>query len=743
MSIRIRKARIARRLSRRQPLPIVARGAAQRRILAVGLFTAVGLATAAPSPAAAIEPFAMNQAVEFQADELTYDSATKVIHATGNVVAVQNNRRLIADSMTYDELNNRVTADGHATLFEPSGEVIHAQTFDVTADLKNGIIEDMRAVLADGSRVTAKHGERHDGDITTMTDATYTPCLPCAKDPSRTPLWQVRAVKVTHDQEDKIVEFSHSWLDFSGVPVFYIPYFYQPDPTVKRKSGLLIPSFGETSDLGFVAKIPYFAVLSDQQDLTITPWLTTQEGPVLEMRYRQALQHGTIDFDGSGTYDTDQRARGHVMGEARYDIDDTWRGGLDVQRATDRTYLRRYNFNSQRTLTTRLFAEDFIGNNDYFTGNAIAFQDLDQDIEQSDVPYVAPWLDYYHSGDMDRFGGYTDLHLDAAALTRETGTDTRRMSARAQWQRPFVGPIGDLMTVSTAIWGDGYNVNDQTTSERDNDFNGFSGRVFPQASAQWRLPLVREGSIQQVIEPIGELVLAPNFGNPSRIPNEDSQDFELRDTNLFGFDRLPGIDLVDEGSRVNYGLNWSGTDIDGRRASAFVGQSYSFFDDHTFGPGTGLQDKVSDVVGSLDLVPTPWLDLLYRTRLDHNSLDMRRNELTARFGVDALRLKTTYVRYDGQPQNDLEGSQEAQYALDSQLTRYWSGRIYGITDIDAESQREIGLRAVYEDDCFVFSADIARQNFKDKDVEPSNVIFFRVGFKTLGDIGGGVNAGGG
>ena len=71
------------------------------------------------------------------------------------------------------------------------------------------------------------------------------------------------------------------------------------------------------------------------------------------------------------------------------------------------------------------------------------------------------------------------------------------------------------------------------------------------------MPLIRESeSIQQIVEPVVEAVLAPNFGNPSRIPNEDSQDFELQDTNLFGMHRLPGIDLVDEGPRINYGLNW-------------------------------------------------------------------------------------------------------------------------------------------------------------------------------------------
>lgn len=709
------------------------------------LLTALMLAAVtAWTPVQAAEAPAADRPVQFQADEMTFDSRNRVTTARGNVVVTQNQRRLLADVLTYDENADLVTATGNVVLYEPSGEVIRAESLEVTGDLKNGVINNVRAILADGSRLTAARGERRDGVLTQADRATYTPCQPCEQDPSRAPLWQVRAVRVSHNQEQRIVEFDNAWLDFSGMPVFYVPYFYQPDPTVKRKSGLLIPGFGQSSDLGFMIQVPYYVVLSDSQDMTITPWFTSNEGPVLELQYRQALQHGDIDFTGSGTYDSDGRAMGHVLGKARYDISDDWRAGLDAQRATNRTYLRRYGFDNSRTLTSRLYGENFRGSSDYLTGRVMAFQNMEDNIDQENVPYVAPWIDYYHVSDIDRFGGRTDVHLDTVALTREEGTDTRRLSARLQWQRPFVGQMGDIVTVTGAVWSDGYNVNDQTSEDRDNRYSGFSGRVFPQASAQWRMPLVREGeTIQQIVEPVVEAVLAPNWGNPSRIPNEDSQNFELQDTNLFGLDRFPGIDRVDEGPRISYGLNWMLYGLGDASASVFVGQSYRFYQDDTFGQGTGLQDNVSDIVSSVDLSPVPWLDVIYRNRLDHENLAVRRNELMTRVGVDAVRVGASYVRYESQPQNDLSGREETQYALDTQLTRYWRSRIFGTTDIRSESQREIGLRLVYEDECFVFSGEFARQDFRDKDVEPSNVVFFRVGLKTLGDFGSGFKPGGG
>ncbi len=69
--------------------------------------------------------------------------------------------------------------------------------------------------------------------------------------------------------------------------------------------------------------------------------------------------------------------------------------------------------------------------------------------------------------------------------------------------------------------------------------------------------------MNQVVEPIAQVVLAPNGSNPGKIPNEDSQDFEFDDTNLFSLNRFTGVDRVTPGSRVDYGLKWTVTGDDG------------------------------------------------------------------------------------------------------------------------------------------------------------------------------------
>lgn len=707
---------------------------------AIGLFALAASHPAAGQPAssppASSQPSGRGLPIVFTADQFRYDPATRTVEARGNVEASRGGRVLKADSVTYDQARDVVRAEGNVALVEPGGEVVFAREAEITGDLKDGVVADIKAILADGARIAAASGRREGGEVAVFDRAVYSPCAPCADRPDRPPLWQVKAVKVRHDRTAKIVEFSEARMEIEGVPVFYIPYFYQPDPTVKRKTGLLVPSFANSSDLGAMIQLPVFVTLSPHADLTLTPWITTKEGPVIEAEYRRALQHGAIEVDGSLTRDSEGQTRGHVLGAARYDLDETWRAGIDVRRSLDRTYLRRYNFGNQQTLVSRAFTEA-LADNQYFAANAYVFQGLDSDDDNDNIPIVAPKLDYAYTSGLDPLGGRTGVRLDLASFNRPEGSDTQRLSARADWRLPMPGRFGELYTLSAGLWGDGYHVNDFKPERGADPVNGFTGRLVPQASFEARLPLVRDGArYSQVIEPIAEAAISPRAGNSRRIPDEDSQDIEFDDTNLFGFDRFPGLDRVEEGPRFNYGLAWSLFGEGDRHASVFAGQTYHVFDDRLFPEGSGLENRLSDVVTAVDLMPDPQIDLSYRGRIDVSRAAARRHELQGRFGPPTLRLGASYVRFDSAPESGFPKREQVGFGLTSQLDRYWRTRVAGARDLtEGGAWREVGVRFTYEDECFVFSIGYAREDIEDRDIKPRDVVFLRLGFKTIGDIG--------
>lgn len=682
---------------------------------------------------------AEDEPIVLSADQLTHDRELGITRASGNVEVIRGGRILIADTITYNQRQDLLTASGNISLAEPTGEVLFAEHVELTGDLRAGIIEDLRAILTDGARFAAAGARRTAGVETDMRNAVYSPCNLCPDDPTRPPLWQIKAIKVLHDQQSRRIEYTDAWLEVAGVPVAYTPFFTHPDPTVKRKTGLLAPSIGNSSDLGFIFRGPFFWVLAPNIDTTITPIFTSKEGPVLDVEYRHALQGGYLEADGSITEDSSNDVRGHLFASFRHNIDDTWRMGVDANGALDDTYLRRYQISSDQTLTSRVYAEGFRRRN-YAVANAYAFQGLQETDDQDTIPVALPMIDFNHVGEADRFGGRTSLDVNLLALTRQDGVDSRRLSVSGGWRLPLRGGIGDIFALSAAVQGDVYHISNQRVPGEPGTFTGISGRVMPHAGLEWRWPLVKgSGRVHQVVEPIAEVVASPYGGNPPEISNEDSQDLEFDETNLFGFNRFTGLDRVEGGPRVNYGLRWGIYGSGGGSSTLFVGQSYRVKTDDTFAVGSGLEDHFSDIITALNVSPGEIIDVSYRARFDSTDLAPRRHELNTALGVAALRLSWNYVFFDRQQGSEFAGREEISMSVRSQLSRHWSAKFSGVRDLaDGGGMRSLGLDLTYEDECVVFSVDLRRTFFVDRDVEPTDAILFRVTLKTLGEVGTGI-----
>jgi LPS-assembly protein len=175
------------------------------------------------------------------ADDLRYDESTGVVTARGNIELSQGERVLIADLVSYNRTTDTVTAIGNVSLMEPNGEVLFSNYAVLQNELKTGVIENLRVLLSDGSRVAANHAERTAGGRKIMEQGVFSPCSLCRKDPTRAPLWQIKANKIIHHETRNDIEYRGAVLEMFGVPVLYTPYLVHPDPTVDRRSGLLAP----------------------------------------------------------------------------------------------------------------------------------------------------------------------------------------------------------------------------------------------------------------------------------------------------------------------------------------------------------------------------------------------------------------------------------------------------------------------------------------------------------------------
>jgi len=714
---------------------------------AIAVLLGLTLLGAARTPSIAAGP-SLEAPALISADQVTYDETLGVVTASGAVEIAQQGRVLVADTVSYNLRNNVVTASGNVSLLEPSGEVVFADFVELTDNLREGFIRDIRVLLTDRSRLAAVSGLRSGGNKTVLRKGIFSPCELCSDDPTRAPLWQIKAMEVEHDQEDQVIRYRDAWMEIYGVPVFYTPYFEHPDPTVERKSGFLAPTFGSSDTLGVTYQQPYHWVVDSTQDATFAPIVTSEQGVVLAGEYRQLFPKGRLDLRGSATRaDREERGgvieqdvfRGHIDGTARLDIDQTWRAGLDVQRASDGTYLRLYNFSNERSLTSRAFAEGFNGRN-YLAANGFLYQGLRATDDSDQTPIVLPLVDYNFVSEPGVAGGKYTLDANLMALSRIEGRDSRRLSAGVGWELPYTGPAGDLYNLVARVqadgyWTDGVDPTSDAVNPQASFGSDFAGRVFPQLALQWRYPWVQHGEdIDQVIEPIAQFVVSPTGANPGEIPNEDSPDFEFDDTNLFSLNRFAGLDRVDSGTRFDYGVKWAASGLGGY-AGAFVGQSYRLEESDAFAPGSGLSDKVSDIVGRILIRPKDELELLYRFRLDKDDLRSRRSELNLRVGPPALNLDLSYTVINAQTgQSEFGDRGEINWTLRSRLSRYWSA--FGGTRVDLERDSTLKSRIglTYADECFLIQGVAERSFYSDRDIQPEDTFFVNVVFKHLGGL---------
>jgi LPS-assembly protein len=537
--------------------------------------------------------------------------------------------------------------------------------------------------------------------------------------------------------------------------VFYTPYLEHPDPTVDRRSGILAPTIGTSDFLGYSVQTPYFWAIDETKDFTFAPILSTEQGINLTGEYRQLFTNGELRAAGSATIaDREEsggivakdRFRGHIDAEGQFEIDETWRWGFDANRTSDDTYLRAYDFNSSRTLESEGYLEGLKGRN-YAAVRGLAYQGLRESDRNDEFPIVAPLADYNLTSEPGVLlpGGNYTVDANVMALTRIDGRDSRRASVVGGYHLPFIDPVGGVYQVTAQVQVDGYwthgvvpgsnNVNPSNAPGSDT-----AGRIFPQLAAKWRFPLARrDGSVQQVIEPIVQAVFAPNGSNPSDIPNEDSLDFEFDDTNLFDLNRFAGRDRVDSGSRVDYGIKWTGTLDSGGSAQAFLGQSYRFTENHdAFSEGSGLEDKSSDLVGRVQLQPFEDLDVLYRFRLDKDDLQAQRSELGVDIGPPALNLDLSYFFIKNDADTDEFGDrEEVSFGVSSRLNENWTIGFRHRRDLIEDQALRSAVSLTYADECFLIEGVAQRTNYRDREVEEDDSVFVRVVFKHLGEASGG------
>ncbi|HWV44167.1 LPS-assembly protein LptD [Pseudorhodoplanes sp.] len=456
-----------------------------------------------------------------QADEVQYDHVNHRVSAVGNVQIYYDGSTIEADRLVYNQETKRLRAEGNVRLTEPGGNITYGEILELNDDYRDGFVDSMRVETPDQTRFAAARVERSEGRYSVLQSGVYTACEPCKTDPRKPPLWQVKGARIIHDDQEKMIYFEQGTFELFGLPIAYFPYMSTPDPTVKRKSGWLMPFLSNSTKLGFTAQVPYFWALAPNYDLTLIPSYSTKQGPFMSAEFRHRLLNGAYSIRASGIKQMDMNEfmradgvptpgyrewRGAIESNGQFGLNRRWVWGWDALLISDKTFYQDYPVQTFTKRVNSLFQDNNMeglsqlylvgrGNRSYFDARTMYFYGFSEFDDQKQLPVVHPVIDYTYVVGQPVLGGELGFRFNLTSVSRNTadfdainntaalgnycGLQTAdpaikntnncvlrgapgsysRLSAETTWKRTVTDPLGQVFTPFVSLRADVASVN--------------------------------------------------------------------------------------------------------------------------------------------------------------------------------------------------------------------------------------------------------------------------------------------
>ncbi len=639
------------------------------------------------------------------ADRIVYTSGYRVLRASGNVVILYGAARLEAAAITYDQHNDRITAEGPIRLTEGENLTMLADFAELSGDMRNGVLRSARMVLNQQLQLTAVEINRSDGRYNRLIKAAASTCSISTAHP--TPFWQVRARRIVHDEDKKVLFFERAQLRLGNVPVAYIPRLRLPDPSVRRANGFLVPAIGNSSRLGTGISAPYFLMLGDYADVTLTPHIYSQGTATLGVDLRKRFHNGRLDIEGAVSNDTQAAnpIRAYVFADGAFHWANGLTGELHLELVSDNTYLSDHGISSATRLESHLRLSRTTRQT-RFTVGAEGFRSLTTAVMSDEIPFLLGEAGLQKRWRPGSLGGQMGFSLAANSYNRSSSTDivgrdTIRVSSVADWHRQWTGRRGLIFTTSAELHADYYSVS------QDSTYPAPVARVVPIAAADVRLPMVRRTArATEVIEPRLQIVWSPD--SSTAVPDEDSPLVEFEATNLFALNRFAGIDQIEQGLRANVGVSYSRKSTKGWNIDAVIGGVVRATDLGQFTPASGLGGTMSSYVLAGQVILPSQFKLAQRTVFD-SSFAVSKNETRIAYKNQRFDAGTSYLWLVTGAAGNVADRSEWTFDGGVNMGQNWRTETSWRYDTIAGTASDAALSLIYRNECIMVDLSVSRR----------------------------------
>ncbi|MDC3263403.1 hypothetical protein OAU47_04075 [Pelagibacterales bacterium] len=648
-----------------------------------------------------------NKEVKIEADQIEMSNDGNKINASGNIKIETQKLNSIADELIYLKDIEVMKAYGNVVIKDDLDNYYFLDNFVSDKNFNDAMGSSIKIRLKDGTRIVGKSFSRKDSNINQIDDAIYTPCLKEGYIISNCPGWKLSANRVIHDSENKAVYYEGATLSVLNIPILYTPFFSHPDPSVKKKSGLLMPTIASDSVLGETLSIPFFYNISSNYDLTFTPTIQTKKDDYYSFDYRHLTKNHKLNINSSiSNNESNTGTKNHIFiaGAVKNPF-----GKFDykIQTSNNDTYLRKNYINDLTILTSGLNFSKSI-NNSYLEFNSYIYKHLNNNNNQK-WEYIYPNIQYNLDDYTDPiFNLKWDIKNSLLNYKNIDKESSQQISSEIESNKVVISKNTGLKFENTA-----QNRLLYFNNSGDN-FNQL--RIFPQISSKISFPLSKNaGTRTETIEPIVMPILAPynNYNNSQIITN----------SNIFSLNRETSLSQWESGPRINYGINWL-INNESLFINTSIGQSVKFNKNKL--PNS---HKISNyfISNTLDFGNIGYIKS--DITIDRTDLYLKDNNINSSIKINKIKFG---FDYDYETSNRIKTSEQISLGAKLSLNKYTD--VIASVRKDLLTEKSIGnaLGVYYENDCLAINLDYYRDFTAVDDITNSSGFSFTITLKPFG-----------
>ncbi|MGV8832184.1 MAG: LPS-assembly protein LptD [Devosia sp.] len=673
-----------------------------------------------------------------EANTLTFDRASNIITASGEVVLKRGGYTVTGQNLVYNRGTGAVHFTGAVTIRDPSGNLTETTDLEITDGMKQAFLEAMTITTYDGARITADSTDYDSALETLLVNATYAPCGECIDAKGRRIGWSMKAKRVISNSKDGSLYMEQPSLAILGIPVAWAPFLWLPDTSASALARVPRPTYSYTEKTGHTLAFTSTVYSSRWTNVILTPTLMSRQGLLLGAEWQQRFENGSFRVKGSGLYQMDQSAftfseaqrdwRGALQVSGSFTPIEDWTVGMSYTAFTDAAYLPDYTRTDDKSSVNEVYAT-YLNTNSYIDARVQSFTLLGDvtAASQGQQGQTVPTVRFEHveelapgAGRIEVSGKLLGVHRDLDAKGSAGATpytfgyagNKQHASFQAGWQNQYIGGAGFVFTpylggrVDAAYY-------DGTSATGPGETSLFNAT--PIAAMDLRFPMAAsDGLTVHVVEPIAQLVYRGSNTTAVGITNDDAQSFVFDDTNLFSYNRFSGSDRQETGLRANIGgryqVNFANSDylelVAGHSLQLAGANAFAATDPAQTAAGAGLNGTASYAVLGAYGAFTPGIKIGGKLQIDTAKPSLTRAGFGASFSKDGYTAGVDYNYLAANPAAGVTSDQhEVGGSVGVPIADYWTIKASSYWDLQANSLASVSGGIQYDDGYLVIGAN--------------------------------------